>query len=100
MDDRSLYTPTPAAPAETKTEQLLVRLWQEVLEVSPVGREDNFFELGGTSMLAVRIAARVEAEIGQRPPLDLIFEAEMLADAAAAIDELLDKESRDRGRLD
>ncbi|SDI08808.1 amino acid adenylation domain-containing protein, partial [Vibrio xiamenensis] len=36
-------------------EQLLAKLWSELLGVSQVGRLDNFFELGGHSLLAVQL---------------------------------------------
>lgn len=41
------------APA-TKTEQLLARIWCEVLGLESVGRSANFFELGATSLSLVR----------------------------------------------
>ncbi|MEV7521232.1 phosphopantetheine-binding protein [Streptomyces sp. NPDC091371] len=82
MDDRSLFTDAPAVPAADETEAALVRLWEEALQVRPIGREDNFFELGGTSMLAVRICAGVERFTGTRPSVHELFDADTLADFA------------------
>ena len=47
----------------------LARIWEEVLDVHPVGVTDSFFELGGHSILGTRLFARVEKEFGQRLPL-------------------------------
>lgn len=86
MDDRSLYTDTPAAPATTGAEEVLVTAWQEILGVRPIGREDNFLELGGTSMLAVHLTARIERELGVRLPADRILAADTLAELALDFD--------------
>jgi amino acid adenylation domain-containing protein len=40
-----------AAPRDALEKQL-VMLWEEVLGVSPIGRDDNFFDHGGDSLLA------------------------------------------------
>lgn len=40
-----------AAPRDA-LEQQLVSLWEEVLGVSPIGRDDDFFDHGGDSLLA------------------------------------------------
>lgn len=39
----------------TDIETQLVRLFEEILSVSPIGVSDNFFELGGDSILAMRL---------------------------------------------
>jgi amino acid adenylation domain-containing protein len=55
----------PAAPREAR-EAVMVRVWQEVLNVRPVGVRDDFFALGGDSLLALRLLAAVEREFGTR----------------------------------
>ncbi len=48
----------------TPFEDLLARVWEEVLDVHPIGVRDNFFDLGGHSLLAARLVARIEEECG------------------------------------
>ncbi|MEP3481325.1 MAG: amino acid adenylation domain-containing protein [Fuerstiella sp.] len=46
------------APAETATQQTLVEVWREVMQLEQVGIRDSFFELGGDSITAIQIASR------------------------------------------
>ena len=46
--------------------QQLAKIWEELLEVSPIGIRDNFFELGGHSLLAVRLIDRIEQVWGKK----------------------------------
>ena len=56
------------------TEETVVELWQQILNVEPIGIQDNFFELGGHSLLAIQIVARIrdnyEIEISPRQLFD------------------------------
>ncbi|MFJ7243687.1 amino acid adenylation domain-containing protein [Kitasatospora sp. NPDC098652] len=49
------------APADPVEHRLTV-LWQEVLDVEPVGVDDDFFDLGGHSLTASRITREITAE--------------------------------------
>ena len=46
----------------------LADLWEDVLDVHPVGMQDDFFALGGHSLGAVRIVHQIERLFGQRLP--------------------------------
>jgi oxalate---CoA ligase len=63
---------TYAAPSRT-LECQLVQLWEELLQVRPIGIHDNFFELGGDSLLAVQMILRTEKLVGKRVPLASLF---------------------------
>ncbi|WP_293151942.1 non-ribosomal peptide synthetase [Okeania sp. SIO2C9] len=45
---------------QTETEQLLAKIWQEVLQVEKVGIYDNFFELGGHSLLIIKVHTKLQ----------------------------------------
>lgn len=69
----------------TESEELVGRLWMEVLKTGQIGAEDNFFELGGHSLLALRVAREIERLTGHRQdPRALFFQN--LRQIAAGID--------------
>ena len=90
--DRNALPPPPTqrqssspseAPPVTATQKTLVQIWEELLEVSPIGIDDDFFDLGGHSMLAVRMVTQVQQRTGQTLPLSALFRkptVEQLAD--------------------
>ena len=53
----------------------LAEIWEELLNVRPIGVRENFFELGGHSLLAVRLMARIEGLKGRSIPLATLFQA-------------------------
>ena len=70
-----------AAP-RTQTEQILCKLWAEVLGVAHVGIHDNFFELGGDSIISIQIAAQAN-RAGLRITPTQLFEQPTVAQLAA-----------------
>ena len=61
----------------------LVKLWEKVLNVRPIGVQDNFFDLGGNSLGAVRLFSEMRKLFGRSFPLSVLFQAptvEKLAD--------------------
>ncbi|MGL4697488.1 amino acid adenylation domain-containing protein [Enterococcus larvae] len=44
---------------ESEKEELLVKIWQEVLGIEQVGIRDNFFEMGGDSLKAMTIISNI-----------------------------------------
>jgi thioesterase domain-containing protein/acyl carrier protein len=84
--------PDPKTP-RTNLERELVRIWEQVLQRSPIGIDDNFFDLGGSSLQAVRVFAKIEELVHQRLPLSLILGAPTIQQLAVA---LLPGKTRDR----
>ena len=69
--------PLPHAYVAPRTvfEQELVRIWDDVLDIRPIGIRDNFFDLGGHSLLAVWLCAQIEKTMGKNLPVAVLFHA-------------------------
>jgi pimeloyl-ACP methyl ester carboxylesterase len=68
-------------------EHQLTQIWEEVLDIQPVGIRDNFFDLGGHSLLAVRLFAQIEKEIGKNLPLSVLLQAPTIEQLATVLRE-------------
>lgn len=90
LDRKALPAPEFTASgraAQTPTEQLLARLFAQILHLdAPAPAEADFFALGGDSLSAVRLAQALEAETGRDPGLGTIFENPILAALADALE--------------
>lgn len=83
LDQRAL--PAPTIPANTVDESSETRLltvhyqlkqmWEDILNVRPIGIQDNFFDLGGHSLVAARLVDRIEQVFGKKLPLATFFGA-------------------------
>ncbi len=65
---------TVYAPPRSRTEEVLARIWGDLLGLEGIGVLDNLFELGGHSLLAAQIVTRVREEMGVELPLPDVFE--------------------------
>ncbi|BAZ03055.1 amino acid adenylation domain-containing protein (plasmid) [Tolypothrix tenuis PCC 7101] len=68
-------------PSATETEEILAKIWQQVLEVNQVGRFDNYFVLGGDSIRSIRVVSLAQAQ-GLNLKLEQIFAHPVLSDLA------------------
>ncbi|OBX27248.1 amino acid adenylation domain-containing protein [Gelidibacter algens] len=80
---------TPYAAPRNEIEEILERIWQEVLQLKKVGIYDNFIALGGHSLAAIRATARINDEIELNFPLNKIFELPTIAEYSAYIEQTL-----------
>jgi amino acid adenylation domain-containing protein len=70
----------------TLVEQVLVKIFAEVLGLKHVGIHDNFFELGGHSLLATQLVSRVRDSFGLELPLRSVFEASTIAELSQVLE--------------
>jgi len=61
------------AEPKDELELQLVKIWEKVLGVKPIGITDNFFELGGHSLLALRLFGYIEKLSGKKLALSILF---------------------------
>jgi len=95
IDRKALPAParnvTPRAEVEplTSTEELVVRVFSEVLNRSGIRFRDNFFDLGGHSLMAARLMYRLRVLTGLDLPIRNLFEHPTPGSLARIIDGLL-----------
>ncbi len=77
----------PVEPPTNATETLLVRIWTEVLGVSPIGIDDDFFELGGDSLIGLKLTAR-SRDLGIQVAVAQLFAKHTIRELAAAVDQV------------
>jgi phthiocerol/phenolphthiocerol synthesis type-I polyketide synthase E len=101
--------PRSAAPTN-ELEERVAAVWSALLGVEEIGIDDNFFDLGGSSLIGLRVVARLKRELGVEIPMVKLFEgptvrsfARLLtvaeAPAEAALAESSDRGARRRDRL-
>jgi acyl carrier protein len=66
--------PEDLIPARTPAEELVARIWREVLGVERVGINSNFFNLGGHSLLATQMILRLREVFRIEVPVRSMFE--------------------------
>jgi amino acid adenylation domain-containing protein len=96
IDRRALPPPdwsrpqTDAIPIDpqTPTENVLARVWSEVLKFSPVGVHDNFFDLNGHSLLAIQVLSRVRERLLVDLPLHVFVEGATVSAMARNIESI------------
>jgi amino acid adenylation domain-containing protein len=87
QSDSNFVAPT------NSTEEVLTKIWAEVLGVERVGIHDNFFELGGHSLLSVRLVFEMEKALKYHFPLKSLFQIGTIAEIAKFIKEQDTEES-------
>lgn len=68
--------------ARNANEKILSEIWSDLLNVDGIGIYDNFFDLGGHSLIGIQLLARVEKGLGQKLPLNSLFQAPTIAQFA------------------
>jgi len=77
-----------SALPRTDTEQVLAKIWAELLGISMPGIHEDFFELGGHSLLALQLLSRVRERFNIEIPLRDFFKgAFTVAELARVVEE-------------
>ncbi|CAM2068729.1 Non-ribosomal peptide synthase/polyketide synthase [Sulfidibacter corallicola] len=86
LNREALPTPERTAidivPPRNDLERSLVAIWRDVLECEVIGIHDDFFRLGGHSLKAIRLSARVHADLGLELGLNEILGTPTIAQQA------------------
>jgi aryl carrier-like protein len=87
--DAPTATSAERVPPRTRTEEVVLGVWAEVLDRPDLGVEDRFLDVGGDSMLAMRLLARIRELLGIDPSVVEFFDRATVAAQAELIDERL-----------
>ena len=71
---------------ETPLQESLCGIFASVLEVSQVGIDDSFFDLGGQSLQAMRLLARIRAELDVDLLINVLFDVPTVSGLAEHIE--------------
>jgi len=66
-------------------EYRLLKIWEEVLSISPIGMDDDFFDLGADSLQSIILLASIEGTLKRKLPLGVLYEAPTIARLAARL---------------
>ena len=72
----------------TKLEELIARIWTEVLGADRISATEDFFDLGGNSLVAIQVISMLRKETGLRLPMRLLFENPSVEGVAAAVEKV------------
>jgi acetoacetyl-CoA synthetase len=67
------------------SEAVLTQLWEDVLGIAPIGRDEDFIDIGVSSISALQLLRRLEAEVGMPLPVTFMYNARTIARMAAQL---------------
>jgi amino acid adenylation domain-containing protein len=85
LDRNSLPEPDISAiqsefiPPQTPTQEIIAKIWAEVLGIEKIGIHDNFLELGGHSLLASLVISRLREALSLELSIASLFAAPTVA---------------------
>ncbi|MFI5714246.1 amino acid adenylation domain-containing protein [Nocardia sp. NPDC051750] len=91
LDRKALPEPvfeaTEFRAPSTPIEEIVARIFAEVLGVDRVGADDDFFALGGNSLVGTQVAARLSKALDTTVPVRALFEATTVAGLAVRVEQ-------------
>ncbi len=94
LDRRALPEPrldvtlTEYEAPRNEIEEILAKIWSEVLGVENIGIDDNFFELGGHSLKATVLMSKIHKELNKEVPLKELFKTPTIKELSKYIESI------------
>nr|WP_315792101.1 phosphopantetheine-binding protein [Fischerella sp. JS2] len=82
--EQSKLEGTFVAP-QTAAEEVIARIWGQVLGLNEIGIHDNFFELSGHSLMVTQVTSRLRQVFQVELPIRNLFESPTVAGLIDAI---------------
>ncbi|CAM4470368.1 Beta-ketoacyl-acyl-carrier-protein synthase I [Mycobacterium basiliense] len=70
----------------TRTEEIVARIYAQVLGVERVGVDESFFDVGGDSLLAIRVVAEINKAFDAHLPVRALFGAPSVSSLSEQLD--------------
>jgi len=70
----------------TKTQSILIGIWQQIFQIKEVGLNSNFFALGGHSLIAARMLLTIEKKLRKRIDFTDLYHSPKLHELADLLD--------------
>ena len=104
VDRAALPSPDPALPIsasyqapESPTEVAVAAIWEHLLGRDRISVDANFFEAGGSSILAIRLAARLRSSFGIGFPLVRLYQSPTIRSVATFLSKNAQGTGQERG---
>ncbi|ASZ12183.1 non-ribosomal peptide synthetase [Chitinophaga pendula] len=68
---------------QNETEEKLVAIWKELLELDEVGVNEDFFHIGGDSLLAIRFISSIRKELNMEVSIGTFFDLKTIEGLSA-----------------
>lgn len=85
------HTETAQTAPRNETEKQLAKIWEELLELSPIHIDDTFFELGGHSLKIIQMRFKIKKHFSIDIDIQTLFEQRTIRMLAAVVDSLCKK---------
>jgi iturin family lipopeptide synthetase A len=85
-NNAKLATGTQYVEPGNETEEIIAKIWQEVLNLEKVSANDSFFEIGGNSLSLITVNSRLKKAIEKDIPLVYMFRYTTIRHMARYID--------------
>jgi non-ribosomal peptide synthetase component F/acyl carrier protein len=90
--DRAELARLRGRSAQTHEERTIAAIWADLLGVPDPPAEISFFELGGSSLVLMRLAARLQESLGLAVPVADLFESVTIEAQARLVERLYDEQ--------
>jgi amino acid adenylation domain-containing protein len=87
--DQVMQSLDPAELPKTHIEKTVAQIWEEVLEISPIGVNHNFFQLGGHSLRIIQVRSRINQLLGVDVSVIELFRRPTVGQLAQFLEEQL-----------
>jgi surfactin family lipopeptide synthetase A len=75
-------------PPRGYVEEILEKIWKELLRIDRVGRRDNFFELGGHSLHGMKLIAKIFEQLAVDLSVTTVFQFPTIKQMAVVVESL------------